>query len=209
MEDNVLRWLRELTHALDRASREVGAPDLDIGWLSLRCRDTMRMDGQMRAASLEDLVWSLAGTLREYPTDIPDPFLHAAMGAPGRTFPFALLRTEALALGLPGAPRWDSVAITGPLEFLPTEKTRIMLADLVAADAFAPRFAQLLSLGYPWINLNAAGMLRGALLVTVEIAAHTQSDVDFTSVNPSGPSRMVQERAGWRIDDLVLVEDSP
>src|SRR4029079_12050505 len=113
-------------------------------WLSLRCRDTMRMDDELRAASLEDLVRSLASTLRQYPTDIPEPLLHAAMGAPGKAFPFALLRTEALALGLPGAPRWDSVTITGPLESFPTGQTHVTLADLVAADAFAQRFAQLL-----------------------------------------------------------------
>ena len=209
MRYDVPRWLRELTDALHRASRGVDAPDFDIHWLSLRCRDTMRMDDQLRAASLDELVRSLASILRRYPTDIPEPLLHAAMGAPGKALPFALLRTEALALALPGAPRWDSVTITGPLDLFPLQPARVALADLVAADAFAQRFAQLLSLGYPWINLHAAGVLRGALLITVETPTYTRADIDFTSVNPSGPSRTVQERADWRIDDLILVEDSP
>jgi hypothetical protein len=209
MRHDVPRWLRELVHALDRASIGVDAPRFDIDWLLLRCRDTMRMDGELRASSIGALVQSLAEMLRGYPTGVPEPLLHAAMGAPGRAVAFALLRTEALALGLPGAPRWDSVTISGPLELFPTQQTHVTPADLVAADAFAERFDQLLSLGYPWINLSAAGVLRGALLVTVETPTYTQADIDFTSVNASGPPALVQQRAGWRIDDLVLIEDSP
>lgn len=207
MRYDVPRWLHELAHALDQASIEVGAPDFDIHWLSLRCRDTMRMDGELRASSLEDLVQSLASILREYPTGVPAPLLHAAMGAPGSAFAFELLRTEALALGLAGAPRWGSVIISGPLELFPTLPTRITSADLIAAAAFAERFDQLLSLGFPWINLSAAGVLRGALLVTVETATYTQASIDFTFVNPSGPPVLVQQRVGWRIDDLVRIED--
>ncbi|MEP7119746.1 MAG: hypothetical protein ABJE95_02505 [Byssovorax sp.] len=208
MKQDVPRWLHELALALDRASSEVDAPGGDIHWLLLRCRDTLQMDGNLRAQSLEDLVQSLARMLRGYPTGVPESLLHAAMAAPGRAFPFALLRTEALALGLPGAPRWDSVTITGPLEDFPARQTHLASTDLVAADAFAERFDQLLSLGFPWINLSAVGLLRGALLVTVETPASTRADIEFTSVNASGPPAWVQKLTDWRIDHHFLIEDS-
>lgn len=207
MRYDVPRWLRKLARALDHASSDAQAPLGDIAWLAARCRDTLRMNDELRALSLEDLVQSLAGSLREYPTDIPEPLLRAATAAPGDALAFALLRVEALALGLPGAPRWSSVKLTGSLERFPTAPAHLTLDDFVAASAFTERFAQLMSLGYPWINLSAAGVLRGALLVMVETPTYTQSDVAYTSVNASGPPTLVQRRAGWRIDDLVLIDD--
>jgi hypothetical protein len=201
------RWLSELEDALDDASSEVDAPGGDLHWLLLRCRDTLRMDRDLQPSSLECLVRSLAESLRGYPTGVPEPLLHAAMQAPGSALAFALLRTEAHALRLPGAPRWDSVMISGPLELFPTQPTHLESTDLIAADAFEERFDQLLSLGFAWINLGVAGVLRGALLVTVETPSSTRADIDFTSVNVSGPPALVQQRADWRVDDLVLIED--
>jgi hypothetical protein len=207
MTHDVPRWLGALEDALDDASREVDAPRWDLHWLLLRCRDTLRMDRDLQRSSLESLVRSLAESLRGYPTGVPAPLLHAAMQAPGSAFAFALLRTEAHALRLPGAPRWDSVMISGPLELFPAQPTHLGSTDLIASDAFAGRFDQLLSLGFPWINLGVAGVLRGALLVTVETPSSTRADLDFTPVNVSGPPALVQQRADWRIDDLVLIED--
>jgi hypothetical protein len=131
------------------------------------------------------------------------------MAAPGTAFAFALLRMEALALGLPGAPRWGSVIISGPLEFFPTQPTPVTPSDLVSADAFAERFDQLLSLGFPWISLSAAGLFGGALLVIVETPTYTQPYPEVTSVNASGPPAAVRQRADWRIDDLVVIEGAP
>ncbi|XXY45072.1 hypothetical protein WME91_34230 [Sorangium sp. So ce269] len=62
---------------------------------------------------------------------------------------------------------------------------------------------------YPWISLNAVGLLRGALLVTVETPCDTRADTMFTSVNVLVPAAFVQQRAGWSLDDLILIEDAP
>jgi hypothetical protein len=118
------------------------------------------------------------------------------MTSPGQALPFALLRTEAFALDVPGAPRWSSVTISAPLELSPAQRLHVRRADLVTADAYEERFAQLLSLGYPWINLSSVGLLGGTLLVTVETPADTRADTIFTSVNVSGPAAFVQQRAG-------------
>ncbi|WP_437654503.1 hypothetical protein [Sorangium sp. So ce1182] len=160
------------------------------------------------ARSLWHLVKDLAELLRRYPTGVPEPLLHAAATSPGRAFPFALLRTEALALGVPGAPRWSSVTISAPLELSSAQRLHVSRADLVTSDAYEERFAQLLSLGYPWIRLNAVGLLRGALLVTVETPCDTRADTMFTSVNVFVPAAFVQQRAGWSLDDLILIEDA-
>lgn len=130
------------------------------------------------------------------------------MSAPGDALPFALLQTEASALGLPDAPRWERVIISASFELSATEQTTVAREDLVQADAFTERFAQLLSLGYPWINLSAAGLLRGALLVTIEVPDHTRSDISAPSINVSGPLAFVRQRAGWQLDDLIRVQDS-
>jgi hypothetical protein len=206
---DVPRWLHDLDLALEGASRETNAPVGDLHWLLLRCRDTMRMDDDLQPSSLQHLVQSLAETLRGYPTAVPDPVLEAAMGVPGDALPFALLRTEAFALGLPEAPRWECVMIGASLDLSATEQTTLSREDLVPADAFTERFAQLFSLGFPWINLSAVGVLRGALLVTVEVPAYTRHDVWAPSINVSGPSSFVRRRVGWRIDELILIRDSP
>jgi hypothetical protein len=94
-----------------------------------------------------------------------------------------------------------------PLELSATAQVSVARDDLVSADAFTERFAQLLSLGYPWINLCAAGLLRGALLVTVELPTYT-SDINVPAINVVGPPAFVRQRAGWWVDDLVLIQDA-
>lgn len=209
MMHDVPRWLRDLALALEQASAAVAAPRDDLDWHLLRCRDTLRMDGQLRAQSLWHLVTDLAATLRGYPTDLPEPLLNAAMTAPGQGFRFALLRAEALALGVPGAPRWSSVTISAPLELSPAQRLHVSRTDLVTADAYEERFAQLLSLGHSWINLSSVGLLRGVLLVTVETPADRRTETLTTSVNVSGPAAFVQQRAGWDLDGLILLEGDP
>jgi hypothetical protein len=203
------RWLHELSRALEQASSEADAPCGDLSWLTRRCEDTMSMDGDILASSLWHLARSVAETLRSYPTALPGLLLEAAMHAPGDDLPCALLRTEAFALGLPGAPRWKSVVLGPPLELSAGKLGRISYEEVVAADAFVERFEQLLSLGFPWINLSAAGLLRGALLVTVETAAITRGDIRATSINISGPVAFVRQRTGWRLDDLVEIRGAP
>jgi hypothetical protein len=66
---------------------------------------------------------------------------------------------------------------------------RIARATLRSPAAFARRFEELLQCGYSWINLNAAGIVDGELIVIVEVP-RTSSGVpaDRVAVNLSGPA---------------------
>lgn len=137
------------------ASTEPDAPDGNLVWLSHRCNDTMRMPSDVQASSFLDLIDSFARDLREYPTVVPQPLLRAALNAPGDAAPFALLRLDALALALPGSPRWESVTFTGPLEHCPSRPAHVASDELASRQAFALRLDQLLSSGIrgstsPW-----------------------------------------------------------
>lgn len=57
-----------------------------------------------------------------------------------------------------------------------------------------------LDAGYAWINLHAAGVVDGRLLVGVEFAHATRTFAGATSVNLSGPTQAVTERDGWPIE---------
>jgi hypothetical protein len=197
------RWLAEVALALRAAALEKEAPRLDIEWLALRCADTSSFGGYLRIQSLRRFFGELAQLVRAYPVGIPQRLLDAARVAPGSALPSTLLRVEALALATPGAPRWDSVIVTGPLALAPAERVHVKRSALVPASEFEERFQQLLSRGHPWINVSAAGLLGDALLVTVETAAKTVEG--STSVNMSGPEAFVRQRVGWSLGDLISV----
>ena len=209
MKGTFHRWLCEVSNALDQASRERGAPEFDLAWLRERSHDTMSMSGDVRELSVEHMVADLADLLREYPTKVPEPLLRVAMATPGRDLPAALLRTEALCLDLPGAPRWGSVMMSAPLNLSAAGPVHVMKEDVVAAHDYVQRFSQLLTLGYSSINLGVAGIWRGALLVMVEMSCDHENASAVTLVNASGPLAFVRRRVGWSLDDIVIVEDSP
>ena len=70
-------------------------------------------------------------------------------------------------------------------------------APLQSAAAYADRFHELVTRGYPWVNLCAAGVIGGQLVVTVELPRYRSDRAGATSVNLS--IRAVEERDGWAL----------
>jgi hypothetical protein len=65
------------------------------------------------------------------------------------------------------------------------------LGKLTSLDDYRPRFADLLSRRWNWINLQAVGILGKSLVVSVELPRSPGASSLFTSVNISGPTRAV------------------
>jgi hypothetical protein len=61
MGDPREEWLIELELALKALLRREGVPELDIQWLLVRCEDSRRFSGEMRHASLDQLVKDVKG----------------------------------------------------------------------------------------------------------------------------------------------------
>ena len=72
-----------------------------------------------------------------------------------------------------------------------TGKVRVTEAQLQAPVAFAERFDVLLGSGPPWINLSCMGVLRGRLVVGVELPRRWETPAQHPSVNFSGPQASV------------------
>ena len=104
---------------------------------------------------------------------------------------------------LPGAPMWTGHLIVEQGHVTPGvggRPTFIAAAPPQSAAAYAARFAELLRAGCAWINLHAAGVVGGRLLVSVEFPHATRAAAGATSVNLSGPAQAVAERDGWPIE---------
>jgi hypothetical protein len=89
--------------------------------------------------------------------------------------------------------------------WLAPTKTVVSPDAIVAAERYGPRFSDLMSAGYSWINFHAAGVLGGHLLVSVELPPGGPTGAPRTSVQLSGPFQFASQRPGWKIDDLVAV----
>lgn len=101
----------------------------------------------------------------------------------------------------PDVPEWQGVLITERVEH--GEAGRVLaVGPLQRADDFAPRFADLVRSGWPWVNLHALGILDGQLVVSVEVPAAAPTGAHPTSVNMSGFSNHVRQR-GYRLDAVV------
>jgi hypothetical protein len=73
---------------------------------------------------------------------------------------------------------------------------RIPRSALSTLEAFEPRFEELLSAGYGWINLSALGVMEDTLLVCVELPRDTTGvPRGRTQVVLSGPPIDVRTRA--------------
>lgn len=71
------------------------------------------------------------------------------------------------------------------------------LEPLRSPAAYADRFEELVTRGYDRVNLHAAGILGGQLVVAVELPRAPGDHPGATSVNLSGPTHTVMHRAGW------------
>ena len=77
----------------------------------------------------------------------------------------------------------------------------VLPCDPVTPVQYSARLEELLELGPSWLNLNALGLLRGSLLVSVEwqnpAVGISASEV---SINLSGPPKVVSETPTWDLD---------
>jgi hypothetical protein len=102
------------------------------------------------------------------------------------------------------APPWTGVSFIEGFWLEPT-KTVVSKDGIVTAEKYGTRFSELMSAGYSWINLHAAGVLGGRLLVSVELPPRGPTGSPRTSVQLSGPFAFAGQRPGWKIDELVAV----
>jgi hypothetical protein len=62
-----------------------------------------------------------------------------------------------------------------------------------------------MSSGLPWLNVSCIGVVNDKLIVTIELA-HASSDVsNRTSVNYSGPPKVVLEH-GWDAAQVLAIQ---
>ena len=70
---------------------------------------------------------------------------------------------------------------------------------------YATRFDELLQAGYPWLNMSCYGVHDRWLIVAVEVPSPRPLHPGHaTSVNLSGPSRIVLDR-NWRVDSVLTI----
>jgi hypothetical protein len=133
-----------------------------------------------------------------------------AMTMPHEDFDSALVRLTEFVRGLPDNPGWERIVVVEDLALVPDSLVRVMAKDVLDSGAYAERFAELAVAGYAWLNLHAAGLLAGSiLLVTVERPPGGSTGVVRTSINISGPPNFVRARQRWSVDDLLVQEGIP
>lgn len=77
--------------------------------------------------------------------------------------------------------------------------------DFRRPSDYEMRFDELLQAGYPWLNISCYGIHDGCLVVAIELPSPRSLHPGCpTSVNLSGPSRIVLDR-DWRIDSLLTI----
>lgn len=186
-------WLDQVIDILERVP-----DDLDAAWL---------LDG-MRLARANLVIDPIAGDVvdfaRERPGLLPHELLAAIPVSPTTTFFTHLLRLEANTRLIPGCPGWRAVLLTDvPLALGPP--VVVESSVLRSPRDYAHQFELLLTRGFPWINMCAAGVLRDTLLVEVEHApvGHRGSN---SCVNLSGPASAVRARPGWSLDHLIALQ---
>jgi hypothetical protein len=103
-------------------------------------------------------------------------------------------------------PTPDQVVV---LEVPPTAKRDslgrlvITAGDLRAPVQYEARFAELLAMGFGWINVSYYGVVKEAGVVAVELPSQADG-ATVTAVNLSGPTHRVRD-ARWIADGVELV----
>jgi hypothetical protein len=99
---------------------------------------------------------------------------------------------------------WSRVLIVEDDDVERANGLRIRRSALKTPEEYAPYYDALLDAGYPWINMNAFGIVNGALLIVIERPRYTISAPrSKASVNFSGPST----QTGWDLTDWVRIVD--
>jgi hypothetical protein len=104
----------------------------------------------------------------------------------------------ALVAGGPGRPPIPTSILIAELkpDDLDGGRTRVREERLQTPEQYEVRFAELLDSGFAWVNLNYCGLLRENALVLIEHPRSPSSATGPTSVNYSGPPKLVAD-AGW------------
>lgn len=112
---------------------------------------------------------------------------------------------ESLTCQLPplGMQEWKGMILTECVEWASQQIVRI--GSLHGVDAYRERFTDLVTRGWPWVNLHAVGLLRSDLLLHIEKPTYEPTGSQWTSVNMSGPAQMVQEHR-CRLEPLMAPE---
>jgi hypothetical protein len=84
-------------------------------------------------------------------------------------------------------------------------RIKVQRSDLRSPDEYSSRFDELLSLGMPWINLSCYGIDGDVLIVAVELPRPGYAHCTRTSLNLSGPTNAVVERA-WDVSRVLAIE---
>lgn len=81
-------------------------------------------------------------------------------------------------------------------------------SELRTIEEYAPRFAELLSAGYPWIHMTYLGLLDGKGLVTIDFPKYPPkpSTVGHTSVNFASALRRVRDE-DWDVSPSIVWKD--
>ena len=113
-----------------------------------------------------------------------------------------LARLETWLRRLPQCPPWVGhlLAENGWVDSDPDGVPTLRAPDpLRSPAAYAERFDELVTRGYDWVNLHAAGVIGGQLVVAVELPRARGDRPGITSVNLSGPGHIVMHHAGWAL----------
>ena len=88
-------------------------------------------------------------------------------------------------------------------------RSRVHRNALHEVSAYEARFAELMRLGIPWINMSCYGVFDGFLIVAIEfreVAAPIERPAWFvTPVNLSGPTRLALQH-GWDAEEIVVID---
>ena len=88
-------------------------------------------------------------------------------------------------------------------------RSRVQRDALHEVPEYEARFAELMRLGLPWINMSCYGIFDGFLIVAIEfreVAAPIERPTWFsTPVNLSGAPRLVLQN-GWDAAEIVVVD---
>jgi hypothetical protein len=101
-----------------------------------------------------------------------------------------------------GWPMWKDVRITEEVEYgdagLPKR-----IGILCSVPDYRARFTELATRGWPWLRLQALGLLDDVLILHLERPAGPPVGSKWTSINLSGASKAVAERS-YKLDGLVV-----
>ena len=98
-------------------------------------------------------------------------------------------------------PVWNDIRVTEKVE-LGDDALPVRLGRLYTVDEYRPRFTELATRGWPWMNVHAVGLLHGVLVIAIELPGYSPTGAKWTAINISGPNNATKAR-GYILDGLV------